>query len=157
MELRPRAGEAFMYDSAGTSSNIFQRIAEMTGTNQYRLQSNELVKITLSSTGARARRARMAERKALEVGCFRLGGVLAQRLVGGPRPAWGVWWGSLGVCGGGVWRGLWGSVGSAGVWRESHGVSGGLWRSLEVSAGLRGRILSRERLGPSRLICHHLL
>jgi len=43
--------EAFMYDSAGTSSNIFQRIAEMTGTNQYRLQSNELVKITLSSTG----------------------------------------------------------------------------------------------------------
>lgn len=44
--------ESFMYgDAAWPSCNIFKRIAEQSGTCQTKLQSNDLVKITLSSTG----------------------------------------------------------------------------------------------------------
>jgi hypothetical protein len=43
--------ESFMYGGVGSSGNICQRIAELAGVNQNKLQTNELVSIKLSSTG----------------------------------------------------------------------------------------------------------
>merc|ERR550525_344980 len=43
--------ESFMYGDASSSGDIFQRIAELTGVNQMKLQTHEIVRIILSSTG----------------------------------------------------------------------------------------------------------
>mmetsp|Transcript_37243 Transcript_37243/g.107294 ORF Transcript_37243/g.107294 Transcript_37243/m.107294 type:complete len:359 (-) Transcript_37243:106-1182(-) len=43
--------ETFMYGDVGQSGNIFERIAELAGVNQSKLQSAEMVRIILSSTG----------------------------------------------------------------------------------------------------------
>lgn len=43
--------EFFMYGDVGSSGNIFQRIAELAGVCQSKLQTNELLRIILSSTG----------------------------------------------------------------------------------------------------------
>uniref|UniRef100_A0A7S0FBT9 Potassium channel tetramerisation-type BTB domain-containing protein n=1 Tax=Pyrodinium bahamense TaxID=73915 RepID=A0A7S0FBT9_9DINO len=43
--------ETFMYGEIGSSGNIFQRIAELAGVNQAKLQTHEMVRIILSSTG----------------------------------------------------------------------------------------------------------
>jgi len=43
--------ESFMYGDAGASSNIFQRIAEMTNLPQAKLQTHEVLRLMLSSTG----------------------------------------------------------------------------------------------------------
>uniref|UniRef100_A0A7S4PT73 BTB domain-containing protein n=1 Tax=Alexandrium monilatum TaxID=311494 RepID=A0A7S4PT73_9DINO len=43
--------DTFMYGDVGQSSNIFERIAELACVNQSKLQTAELVRITLSSTG----------------------------------------------------------------------------------------------------------
>uniref|UniRef100_A0A7S2MGX5 SUN domain-containing protein n=1 Tax=Alexandrium andersonii TaxID=327968 RepID=A0A7S2MGX5_9DINO len=43
--------ETFMYGDVGQSGNIFERIAELSGVNQSKLQTAEAVRIILSSTG----------------------------------------------------------------------------------------------------------
>lgn len=43
--------ESFMYGDGGASGNIFQKIAELAGCDQHKLQTNELIRIILSSTG----------------------------------------------------------------------------------------------------------
>jgi len=43
--------ESFMYGAIGNSGNVFQKIAEMSSVSQNKLQTNELVKIVLSTTG----------------------------------------------------------------------------------------------------------
>lgn len=43
--------ESFMYGDIGSSGNIFQRIAELAGVCQSKLQTNELARVILSSTG----------------------------------------------------------------------------------------------------------
>lgn len=43
--------DVYMYGDMGRSCNIFQRIAEMNEVDQAKLQENDLVRITLSSTG----------------------------------------------------------------------------------------------------------
>mmetsp|Transcript_17867 Transcript_17867/g.37929 ORF Transcript_17867/g.37929 Transcript_17867/m.37929 type:complete len:342 (-) Transcript_17867:91-1116(-) len=43
--------ESFMYGDVGSSGNIFQRIAELSGVSQGKLQTSELVRVILSSTG----------------------------------------------------------------------------------------------------------
>jgi len=43
--------ESFMYGDGGSSGNIFQKIAELAGVEQLKLQTNELIRIILSSTG----------------------------------------------------------------------------------------------------------
>eukprot|EP00435_Cladocopium_sp_Y103_P039367 s1037_g10.t1 len=43
--------DVYMYGKLGVSCNIFQRIAEMNEVDQAKLQENDLVRITLSSTG----------------------------------------------------------------------------------------------------------
>lgn len=43
--------ESFMYGAGWTSGNIFQRISELSGVSQSKLQTHELIRIILSSTG----------------------------------------------------------------------------------------------------------
>jgi len=43
--------ENFMYGDVGPSGNVFQRISELTGVCQSKMQTKELVRITLNSTG----------------------------------------------------------------------------------------------------------
>jgi hypothetical protein len=43
--------ESFMYGDGGGSGNIFQKIAELTGADQSKLQTHEMLRIILSSTG----------------------------------------------------------------------------------------------------------
>lgn len=43
--------ESFMYGDGGSSGNIFQKIAELAGVDQMKLQTHELIRIVLSSTG----------------------------------------------------------------------------------------------------------
>lgn len=43
--------ESFMYGDSGCSGNIFQRIAEMSNVNQGKLQTNDLLRVILSTTG----------------------------------------------------------------------------------------------------------
>jgi len=43
--------ESFMYGDAGSSGNVFEKMAELTGVDQAKLQTGGLVKISLSSTG----------------------------------------------------------------------------------------------------------
>merc|ERR1719422_2341716 len=43
--------ETFMYGDVGLGSNVFQRIAELAGVDQAKLQTNELVRVIMSTTG----------------------------------------------------------------------------------------------------------
>jgi len=43
--------ETFMYGDGGASGDVFQKIAELTGVDQCKLQTHELIRIVLSSTG----------------------------------------------------------------------------------------------------------
>lgn len=43
--------ETFIYGLGGCSGNIFQRMADLAGVNQSKLQTHELIRIVLSSTG----------------------------------------------------------------------------------------------------------
>lgn len=43
--------ESFMYGDIGSSANIMQRLAELTGVCQSKLQSQDIIRIQLSSTG----------------------------------------------------------------------------------------------------------
>mmetsp|Transcript_69725 Transcript_69725/g.215592 ORF Transcript_69725/g.215592 Transcript_69725/m.215592 type:complete len:339 (-) Transcript_69725:26-1042(-) len=43
--------ETFMYGDVGQSGNIFERVAELAGVNQAKLQTAEMVRVILSSTG----------------------------------------------------------------------------------------------------------
>jgi len=51
MMVRYLGLEAFMYGDMGCSGNIFQRLSELAGVSQAKLQTSELLRITLSSTG----------------------------------------------------------------------------------------------------------
>lgn len=51
MTIRFYGLENYMYGDAGSRGNIFEKISEMAGADQSRLQESGLVKITLSSTG----------------------------------------------------------------------------------------------------------